>query len=52
MKKEDITVQTAMEDAECSREELIDKLEKWHGKKYDDFVLLVIGKSIEKEKEK
>lgn len=46
MEKAHISEQLAQNDADCSRAKLIDMLEKWHGKKFDDFVLL----TLEKEK--
>jgi len=43
--KDYITEQFAQNDADCSRAELIAMLEKWYGKKHDDFVLLVLQRS-------
>ena len=40
LQKKDITEELARSDADCSRQELITQLEKWYGKKFDDFVLL------------
>lgn len=44
LKKENITDQIAWVDASCSKEELIVMLEKWHGKEFDDFVLMTLRK--------
>ena len=44
LKKENITDQIAWIDASCRKEELIAMLEKWYGKKFDDFVLLTLKK--------
>ena len=40
--KDMITEKLARHDADCSRDELIAMLEKWHGKAFDDFVLLTL----------
>ena len=40
IKKEEITKHLARVDADCSRDELIKKLEGWYGKKINDFVLI------------
>lgn len=37
-----ITEKLARSDADCSKKELIAMLEKWYGKKFDDFVLLTL----------
>ena len=42
--KKDITEGLARFDADCARIGLITRLEKWYGKVYDDFVLLVLLK--------
>lgn len=42
LRKFDITEEFAQSDADCSRAELIAMLEKWYGKKFDDFVLLYL----------
>lgn len=44
MKKAHISEQLAQDDADCSKAELIAMLEKWYGKKFDDFVLLTLKK--------
>lgn len=44
MEKAHISEQLAQNDADCSKEELIAMLEKWYGKKFDDFVLLTLEK--------
>ncbi len=44
IKKRDITEIIAWKDADCKRKELIKMLEKWYGKKYDDYVLLYLKK--------
>ena len=41
LRKEDITEELANKDADCSKQELINMLEKWYGKKYDNYVLLL-----------
>lgn len=40
--KDDITEDLAQRDADCSRRELIDLLEKWYGKDHDDFILIFL----------
>ena len=40
IKKEDITEDLSIRDADCSKSELIGMLEKWYGKKFNDFVLI------------
>ena len=40
--KKDMTEELARSDADCSRKELITMLEKWYGKKFDDFVLFTL----------
>lgn len=40
--KADIDESLARADADCSREELIEMLEKWYGKKFDDFALIFL----------
>lgn len=42
IKKINITESLALADADCSRGELITMLEKWYGKDFDDFMLLVL----------
>jgi len=42
--KDQITEELAQSDADCSREELISMLEKWYGKRFDDFILLRLRK--------
>ena len=37
-----ITPTLANVDADCSRNQLIQKLEKWYGKKFDDYVLITL----------
>jgi hypothetical protein len=44
IKKDDITEELAMSDADTTREKLIELLEKWYGKIFDNFVLLTIQK--------
>lgn len=44
LKKKQITEKLAHSDADCSRTELIAMLEKWYGKKFDDFLLLTFMK--------
>ena len=46
MMKAAISEPLAQSDADCSRVELIAMLEKWYGKKFDDFIIL----TLEKEK--
>ena len=38
--KQGITDELAMSDADCSREELIEILNRWYGKKHNDYVLI------------
>ncbi|HDY87413.1 MAG TPA: hypothetical protein ENH82_04765 [bacterium] len=42
--KDGITEKIAMNDADCSRDDLISMLEGWYGKKFDDYVLLTLRK--------
>lgn len=42
LRKAGITEDLAVSDADCSRRELITMLEKWHGKKFDNFALLFL----------
>ena len=42
IKKEDITDFIALYDADCSRWELIELLEKWYGRDFNDFVLITL----------
>lgn len=44
IRKKDITHWLARTDADCTKAKLIAMLEKWHGKKFDDFVLLTLQK--------
>lgn len=44
LKKKQITEKLAHSDADCSKTELIAMLEKWYGKKFDDFLLLTLKK--------
>ena len=44
IKKKQITEKLAYSDADCSKAELITMLEKWYGKKFDDFLLLTFMK--------
>ena len=44
LSKSQITAKLALSDADCSPQELIAQLEKWYGKKFDDFVLLRLRK--------
>jgi hypothetical protein len=38
--KRDITEELARKDADCSRDKLIEMLERWYGRRFDDFALL------------
>lgn len=42
IKKKDITEELAQVDADCSKRKLVEKLEKWYGRKYDDFALITL----------
>lgn len=42
--KSNITENLAQSDADCSRQELIAMLEKWYGKKCDNYVLITLRK--------
>jgi len=42
IKKADITDALAIYDAEQTRKELIQTLEAWYGKKFDDYVLITL----------
>ena len=42
IKKEDITNFIALYDADCWRWELIELLEKWYGRDFDDFVIITL----------
>ena len=44
IKKKQITEKLARSDADCSKAELIAMLEKWYGKKFDDFLLITFMK--------
>lgn len=44
IKKKDITKWLARVDFDGTRENLIKQLEKWYGKKFDDFMLLTMQK--------
>lgn len=48
IKKADITDEFAWKDADCNAKTLKEILEKWYGKKYDDFVILSLRKVKEK----
>ena len=50
--KKDITDELAYADSECSRDELIAKLEKWYGEAFDDFVILTLRKWDEDDETK
>ena len=45
LKKAEITEELAQSDADCSRVELIKKLDGWYGKDFDDFVLLTLERN-------
>lgn len=49
IKKKDITEYLARKDGSYSKKELILRLEKWYGKKYDNFILLYLARE-QKEK--
>ncbi len=42
IKKADITNELSLSDADCSKEALIQMLERWYGLKFDDFVLITM----------
>lgn len=42
IKKSDIDDELAISDADMTRNELIKMLERWYGKRYDDFVLMTL----------
>jgi hypothetical protein len=44
--KEKITESVALFDADCSRQELINMLEIWYGKNYNDFIIIGLTKEI------
>jgi hypothetical protein len=44
IKKNNITFTMAQRDADCSANELIEKLEAWYGKTYNDFILITFMK--------
>jgi hypothetical protein len=46
LKKADITEEIARTDADRSRQELVDMLEGWYGKEFDDYVLITLQKGI------
>lgn len=48
MRKEDITEYIAKKDSDCSKKELILRLEKWYGKKYNNFIFLYLARQKEK----
>lgn len=52
IKKEDITNFIALYDADCFRWELIALLDKWHGRDFDDFVLIILERIDDDEKKK
>lgn len=52
LKKKQITERLARADADCSKAELISMLEKWYGKKFDDFLLLTFKKESQSEPSK
>ena len=37
-----ITDKLAMADAECSRDQLVQMLDKWYGKDFDDYILITL----------
>lgn len=47
IKKVDITDDLAQQDADCDAKTLREMLEKWYGKKFDDFVILTLRRKEE-----
>jgi len=47
--KEELTNRFSKSDADCSKEELIKMLEKWYGKKYNDFIILTLKRIVKGE---
>ncbi len=46
IQKHNITEIIAMRDAECSKKKLINMLESWYGKSYNDFILITLGVTL------
>lgn len=40
--KEDITEELAWKDADCSRKDLVNMLERWYGPDFNDFILIFL----------
>jgi len=44
--KSQITDELALDDADCTANELKNKLETWYGKQYDNFILLTLRRML------